>query len=178
VSGTAVVVNRSTDGGLTWGNSIVVRRVGVGQDFDKNWIVCDSTPSSPFYGNCYVEYDDAGSGNALHMARSTDGGLTWNESSVPNASVIGGQPVVRPDGTVVVPIDNGSASSLISTVSTNGGASYSGIVPITGITDHQVAGGLRSDALPSAEVDGAGKVYVVWQDCRFRPGCRSNDIVI
>jgi hypothetical protein len=27
-------------------------------------------------------------------------------------------------------------------------------------------------------VDGAGKVYVVWQDCRFRTGCAQNDIVM
>jgi hypothetical protein len=31
---------------------------------------------------------------------------------------------------------------------------------------------------PSARVDGAGKVYVVWGDCRFRSGCSSNDIVM
>src|SRR5205823_2594199 len=41
-----------------------------------------------------------------------------------------------------------------------------------------VAGGMRTSPLPSAEVDASGKVYVVWQDCRFRAGCSSNDIVI
>ena len=41
-----------------------------------------------------------------------------------------------------------------------------------------MAGGLRSGPLPSAAIDGGGKVYVVWQDCRFRHGCRSNDIVM
>jgi hypothetical protein len=41
-----------------------------------------------------------------------------------------------------------------------------------------VAGGLRTSPLPSAEIDGAGRVYVVWQDCRFRTNCRSNDIVM
>src|SRR5207237_1438110 len=38
--------------------------------------------------------------------------------------------------------------------------------------------GLRSDALPSAEIDAAGTAYVAWRDCRFRSGCPSNDIVI
>jgi hypothetical protein len=37
---------------------------------------------------------------------------------------------------------------------------------------------MRTSPLPSAEVDGGGKVYVVWQDCRFRAGCSSNDIVM
>jgi hypothetical protein len=178
VIGTAVVVNRSTDGGLTWGNAVTVRAVTGNQNFDKNWIVCDTTSTSPFYGRCYVEYDDNGNGNALHMAFSTDGGQNWTESTVPNVSIIGGQPVVQPNGTVIVPIDNGNETALGSTVSTNGGASYSAITTITGITDHTVAGNLRSGPLPSAEVDGSGKVYVVWQDCRFRRGCKSNDIVM
>ena len=26
--------------------------------YDKNWITRDTLPSSPHYGNCYVEYDD------------------------------------------------------------------------------------------------------------------------
>jgi len=26
---------------------------------DKNWTVCDNTSSSPFYGNCYTEWDQA-----------------------------------------------------------------------------------------------------------------------
>ena len=32
-------------------------------------------------------------------------------------------------------------------------------------------------SLPSAEVAGDGRVYVAWQDCRFRSGCPANDIV-
>src|SRR4029450_714171 len=41
-----------------------------------------------------------------------------------------------------------------------------------------VAGGLRTSPLPSAEMDAAGTAYVVWQDCRFRSGCASNDIIL
>ena len=140
--------------------------------------MCDNTPTSPFYGNCYVEYDDFGNGNALHMEYSIDGGLTWTASSVPNAGVIGAQPVVQPNGTVVVPTDNANETALGATVSTNGGVSYSAMTTITTISDHAVAGGLRTGPLPSAEVDGSGRVYVVWQDCRFRRGCKSNDIVM
>src|SRR6266545_4172482 len=178
ILGAAVVVNRSTNGGTTWGNAVTVRAVTGNQDFDKNWIVCDDTSTSPFYGRCYVQYDDFGSGNALHMEYSTDGGLTWTASIVPAVSVIGGQPVVQPNGTVVVPIDSGNEAAIGSTVSTDGGVSYSAITTITRITDHTVAGNLRSGPLPSAEVDGSGTVYVVWQDCRFRRGCKSNDIVL
>jgi hypothetical protein len=48
---------------------------------------------------------------------------------------------------------------------------------VSSIRRHTVAGGLRAPALPSAEIDATGKVYVVWQDCRFRTNCTSNDIV-
>jgi hypothetical protein len=178
VLGAAVVVNRSTDGGLTWSNPVTVRAVTGNQNFDKNWIVCDDTSTSPFYGRCYVEYDDNGNGNTLHMEYSTDGGLSWTASSVPAVGVIGGQPVVQPNGTVVMAIDNANESALGATVSTNGGVSYGSIVTITTLKTHTVAGSLRSGPLPSAEVDGSGKVYVVWQDCRFRRSCKSNDIVM
>ena len=49
---------------------------------------------------------------------------------------------------------------------------------VASIVRHAVAGGLRTSPLPTAETDGSGKVYVAWQDCRFRTGCASNDIVI
>jgi hypothetical protein len=51
-------------------------------------------------------------------------------------------------------------------------------VLVSAVTDHTVAGGLRSEPLPSAEVDAAGTAYVVWQDCKFRSSCTSNDIVM
>ena len=47
-----------------------------------------------------------------------------------------------------------------------------------GCRQHGVAGGMRDPPLPSAEVDGGGKVYVAWHDCSFRAGCSQNDIVM
>lgn len=178
VRGAGVLVSISSDGGLTWQNPVTVATADRSSNFDKDWIACDNTATSPFYGNCYVEYDDNGQGNRLHMTTSTDGGLTWTEASVPDISVIGGQPVTLPDGTVVVPMDGGFEGSLISVNSNDGGVTYGDPVTIARISDHGVAGGLRTGPLPSAEVDPAGTVYVVWQDCRFRTACRSNDIVM
>ncbi len=178
ILGAADVVNRSTNGGLTWSNPVTIRAVSGSQNFDKNWIVCDDTATSPFYGRCYAEFDDNGNGNALEMSYSTDGGQTWNVSSVPAVGVIGGQPLVQPNGTVVMPIDNANETAVGATVSTNGGVSYGSVVTIATIRSHAEAGSLRSGPLPSAEIDGAGKVYVVWSDCRFRTRCRENDIVM
>jgi len=177
--GVAEVVNRSTNGGTTWGNPVTVAAATGRQNFDKDWIVCDSTASSPHYGNCYTQWDDFGHNNQLHMATSSDGGLTWTQGTIPRRSVvIGGQPLVQPNGTVIVPIDNGFENAIESFVSTNGGASYSGPFSISNITFHPAAGNLRSGPLPSAEIDSAGKVYVVWQDCRFESGCPANDLVM
>jgi hypothetical protein len=173
--GNAVVTSRSTNGGLTWSNPVTT---ATGNDLDKNWIVCDNSASSPFFGNCYTEWDDHGAGNAVRMSRSSDGGATWSAPATNNSGVIGGQPVVRPNGTVVVPTANANETAIGAFNSTNGGASWSAVTTIATVRHHTVAGSLREGALPSAEIDGAGTVYVAWADCRFRQACRNNDIVI
>jgi hypothetical protein len=174
VHGNAVVTSRSPDG-LTWTNPVTT---ATGGDLDKNWIVCDNTAASPFYGTCYTQWDDHGNGNLLQMSRSTDGGLTWSAPATNNTGVIGGQPVVRPDGTVIVPIANANETAIGAFNSTNGGVSWSATTTIATIRHHTVAGSLREGPLPSAEIDGAGTVYVAWTDCRFRRACKTNDIVL
>ncbi|MCO5985851.1 glycoside hydrolase [Actinoallomurus spadix] len=173
VTGAAVVTSRSTDGGLTWTNPVAT---ATGGSLDKNWIVCDNTASSPYYGNCYTEFDDNGAGNAVKMATSSNGGASWTVHST-SATGLGGQPVVRPNGTVLVPYlsNNGQIRSFRST---NGGAGWNATVLIATAQDHEVAGDLRTETLPSAEIDAAGTAYVVWQDCRFQSGCPANDIVM
>jgi hypothetical protein len=175
----AVVVNRSTDGGLTWGNSISVDPGSMSSD--KNWIVCDSWPNSPHFGSCYVEWDDPN--NVQHplqilMSTSTDGGLTWGAATTTSNSAggIGGQPVVQPNGTVVVPIE-GQDGRMLAFASTDGGVNWTAPVVISNIQFHADAGGIRSGPLPSAAVDGSGTVWTVWQDCRFRAKCSTNDLV-
>jgi hypothetical protein len=180
-SGRAVLTSRSTDGGLTWGNPVNTAVAKRNEDFDKNWIVCDNTATSPFYGSCYTQFDDFGHGNALKMYYSRDGGLTWTASRVPRVSVIGGQPVVLPNGNVVVPLDNGSETALGYTVSSDGGVRFGQAFLITPISAADDPGNIRSGPLPSAEISGDGKIYVVWEDCRFRVGCPTagtpNDLV-
>jgi hypothetical protein len=170
----AVVVSRSTDGGFTWDSPVSVDPKAPSSD--KNWIACDTTSTSPYYGNCYVEWDDPSAGDEIFMSTSTDGGATWGtpKATANGAWGIGGQPLVQPNGTVVVPIETNSMSVFIST---NGGASWSSPGNISNIQTHTDAGGLRSGPLPSAAVDGAGTVWVVWEDCRFRTSCLTNDLV-
>lgn len=175
VHGNSVVTSRSLDGGLTWSAPFTTAK---GSDLDKNWIVCDNTSTSPFYGHCYTEWDNHGSGNLLQMSTSTDGGQTWSAPATNGAGVIGGQPLVRPDGIVIVPIDNANETAVGAFNSTDGGASWSAVSTIATIRHHTVSGNLREGPLPSAEIDSSGTVYVVWSDCRFRRSCKVNDLVV
>src|ERR687883_1951490 len=175
-----VFVNRSTDDGLTWGPAISIPPpVSNSVDLDKNWTVCDNHTSSPFFGHCYTELDNFGDGDLELMSTSTDGGLTW---SVPirtdgNDKGLGGQPLVQPNGTVIVPFEslNGKISAFRST---DGGASWSRAVTVSAIRFHSVDGDLRTSPLPTAEIAGDGRVFVAWEDCRFRKKCTGNDIVL
>jgi hypothetical protein len=172
-TGVAVLASTSSDG-VNWNDPVTVNTTN-GFD-DKDWIACDNNASSPFFGHCYVEWDEAFSGDQIMMSTSTNGGQSWGSAmNVPNAFGLGGQPVVQPNGTVVVPYEG---SGIQAFTSTNGGTSWKQPVTVASISDHGVAGGLRTQARPSAEVDGAGKVYVVWQDCRLSSGWSSNDIVM
>jgi hypothetical protein len=170
VSGAAILTSRSTDGGLTWGQPVTTS-TSSGTFYDKNWITCDTWPQSPHYGNCYQEWDDP----TFYMSTSTDGGLSWGPKRTPGGTGVGGQPVVQPNGTVVVPYEGGAGIRAFR--STDGGDTWLPSVPVANVSEHNVAGQLRTSPLPSAEVAGDGKVYVAWQDCAFRSGCTSNDIV-
>ncbi len=152
-TGAAVLVSRSIDGGLTWSNPVTVAKAATGAFFDKDWIACDNTTTSPFYGHCYVEWDLATSGDRVFMSTSTNGGLIWRKglNTVDHASGLGGQPLVQPNGTVVVPFFDGSANILAFT-STNGGTSWNKSVTVSAEINHVVAGNLRSEPLPSAEI--------------------------
>ncbi len=169
-----VLVSRSPDG-VNWGDPIAVNPLAV---YDKDWIVCDNISSSPFYGHCYVQWIAVP--GLMTISTSTDGGLTWQPPLHTADMVKGGagQPVVQANGTVISPMLKQLATQMLSFTSTDGGASWSATTVISTITDHTEPGNLRSGPLPSAEIDAAGIVYVVWADCRFRTNCSSNDLVL
>ena len=185
---TSLLVSRSRDG-LTWSAPVVAAASAL-EDYDKEWIACDNWASSPFRGRCYLSYLDFESGQ-IRTRHSTDGGATWSgptgvpgrtESSVAN----GVQPVVRPSGALVLVFaafaafarfDDPEASEMVAVVSNDGGVRFTPRVRISGL-EEEVVIGVRSPALPSVEVDGGGTIYAAWHDCRFRPGCLLNDIVV
>jgi hypothetical protein len=193
-NGGQIFVSRSTDGGQSFGNPIVVQRQKPSQFFDKPWLACDNTPTSPFYGHCYAEWDDVDHHFRVHMSTSTDGGVTWHKAALRrDTHAFGGQPLVQPDGRVVMPILQCCPNRIESFISRDGGLTYSGHgtdysgpLAIWNVKASTVHGHLRVPTEPlivSADIDAAGRVYVVWYDCRFRDRgpdqrCVQNDIVL
>jgi len=170
-SGVNVAVSRSKDG-LTWGKPIMVDSSG---GDDKNWITCDNNAGSPFYGNCYTEWDSG----VIFMSTSTDGGLTWGpaKTTADQAGGSGAEPLVMPSGKVVVPFLGNAMQSFSST---DGGVSWGKSITISSVNTFRGISSLRSVGLPfpSTGIDKSGKIYVVWSDCSFRKNCSTNDLVM
>jgi BNR repeat-like domain len=171
-----VYVARSTDG-KSWSGPV---DAAVGPSLDKEWIACDNNAASPFRGRCYLEYTDDDKGFTASQF-STDGGLTWSPVVRAAAFLVGTQPVIRPDGALVViagdyPTDDALTGAMVELRSTDGGATFTRST----VSDLQSAPNapMRATSLPSVDVDSAGTLYAVWGDCRFRATCNRNDIVL
>jgi len=84
-----VAVSRSTDGGRTWSEPVIVM-TGRGADtsptqvfWDKEWLTVDNHPGSPYYGRAYVTATRFFGGTAyqespIYLSYSDDGGRTWS----------------------------------------------------------------------------------------------------
>ena len=181
----AILISRSADG-LRWGAPTVAASVDRGLGLDKEWAVCDNWNGSPFRGRCYLSYLDLDTGTIVTRS-SVDGGLTWAAAvfsvpRTPSAITNGAQPVVRPDGSLLVLYAVFQSSTVdgdrvLAVRSTDGGGSFSAPQTVSRLF-FEDPGGVRAPPLPSAEVDAGGTVYVAWADCRFREDCLSNDSVV
>ncbi len=179
----AVVVSRSTDG-ITWDAPVTAVEAPWRPNLllDKEWIVCDNGAGSLHRGSCYVTYSDFRT-LRLEFQASRDGGLTWSpQVAAPDnagrSSIVGRwapapQPVVQPNGTLVVPYYDENRVAAIR--STDGGRSFSASVTVAA-TRFKATPGLRAPPLPSAEVGAGGTVYVVWPDCGA--ACERDDLVL
>jgi hypothetical protein len=181
-TGVELWLSRSRDG-LAWSAPVVAAR-DQAEEYDKEWVACDNGASSPYHGRCYLAYVDFDA-QRLGVRRSLDGGLTWSAVvGVPpgqgRLTFTGPYPVVRPDGTLVIPYSLFPADAdeqISAVVSHDGGVSFAPPVAI-GKVDFQGDADFRAEVMPSAAVDAGGKVYTVWSDSTFREDGVSNDIVL
>lgn len=175
----AIGVSTSTDGGRTWTSPVEVLRSEA--DFnDKEAVVADSYPDSPYFGNVYAAWDrNKGQGGQfvaqqLLVARSTDGGMTWNKpKKVRRKGVnIGAIPRVGPDGTIYLTWAGGSISPprlrVFFSKSTDGGDSWSQPVKLGAIRSVGVRHVRAGEILPSFAVNpSSGDLYIAWEDARW-----------
>jgi hypothetical protein len=170
----SLVTSRSADG-AAWSDPVVTSSEEGGlRMHDKNWIACDNGAASPNAGRCYVTWTRSDRG-VLALSSSSDGGETWSTTAlVPAARGSGWQPVVQPNGTLVVVYEG--ERTVESVRSRDGGRTFDSPVVVSSLRTASVPG-MRAPSLPSVEVDAAGRIVAGWHDCRFRAGCSTNDIV-
>jgi len=171
-----VYTARSTDG-EHWASPVAA---ATGPVLDKNWVACDNGATSPFRGRCYLEYTDDQK-NITVSQYSTDGGQTWSTPVRAGNVLVGTQPVVLPNGTLVVVAGDYSneaalTGSMVALRSTDGAATFNAFT----VASLQSANNapMRAISLPSVEADSNGTIYAVWADCRFRATCTANDLVL
>lgn len=132
VENASIAVTRSTDGGETWEDPVILGHKDAGEGiFDKEWAAVDPTT-----GQVYVSYIDTGDG-VFYVQRSDDGGVTWTDPiqvfewgdgvMAPDGGQFG-QLEVAPDGTVHFTYwgyGGPDASAIYHRSSTDGGQSWS-----------------------------------------------------
>jgi hypothetical protein len=117
-------VYRSTDGGLTWSGPYTVIDDVPSVFEDKELIACDRSGGF-FDGNLYVAWARFGFNQEVQVARSTDGGETFQAPVFIESGYLQWPvPVVGVGGVVHVAWVNMGSSSLRIASSSNGGASF------------------------------------------------------
>jgi len=173
---TRLAINRSPDG-ATWSNAIAAQeeRVAEGIAFDKNWLACDNTPSSPLYGRCYLVYTHSAGRDMLAVSWSSDGGVTWSAPvDIGARPAVGVFPAIRPTGElVVVYLWESGRAAIAASRSTDGGVTWGAPVRIADVSNECAIRGFRAFPLPSADAAPDGRVWAAWHDCEA-PGASRN----
>jgi hypothetical protein len=173
---TRLTIHRSRNG-VSWAGPIDAALAQT-EDlaYDKNWLTCDNGVTSPFRGRCYLAYTLVGDPDAVAVQRSDDGGQTWSPPSTVRTPVTGVIPVVQPSGMLHL-VFWSPRTGMVSVSSTDGGATLAEPVTIAEF-EARNARPFRAPPLIAADVDAAGRVVAVWQDCRFNAACSVNDVVL
>jgi hypothetical protein len=193
-SSSAMLVRRSTDGGLSWGDATTLQRDGDSLFNDKNTLSADPTDARFVYA-VWDRLDADGNGPTL-LARSVDGGLHWEPTRTlynPQAAggvsqTIGNRIVVLTDGpergllvNAFVQIDTvGTQSTTRVRVMRSADQGLTWDEPTTvatstsvGTRDPDTGTAVRDGGiLPTVATGPGGQLWTAWQDARFSNGAR------
>lgn len=177
---TRLAINRSADG-ITWSNGVAAleEQSAEGISFDKNWVACDNTPSSRFYGRCYLVYTHSADRDVLAVTWSDDGGLTWSVPvDIGARGGVGVFPAIRANGDlVVVYLLQVGDFSISSSRSIDGGATWAAPVRVADVDGRCRVQDFRAFPLPSAAVDSGGTYWAAWHDCSIA-GAGTNAVFV
>jgi hypothetical protein len=180
-------VNKSTDGGQSWGPATIIISDTDPNFFDDKETVTADPTNSQF---AYYVWDriafDPNTGTTtqpVYFSRTTNGGQSWESprnifNGVPNSGTVGNIIVVLPDGTLVDVFEYADFNTGITTIdamrSTDQGATWSAPVAANsdlafGVFDPNTFQPVRTGSgLPAVAVDPRnGNLYTVWEDARF-----------
>lgn len=185
-----ISIQRSTDGGATWGGAIpAASKDGSTHFLDKPWATLDRSNPATMYIT-YTDFDGSGVGcggfprAAIELVRSDNGGATWGNPTVvaeycDAEFAQGSQVVVGPGGVVYVAYEHFNADFCTRDLRihrSNNGFSFNSGVIVSNIT--AVGDGLRMQGdfrpgfeFPTLAVDRSGgsangNVYLAWHDGR------------
>ncbi len=184
-----IIVQKSTDGGVTWDSGAGVGYNPPLRQQDKEWIGVDLT-HSPYHDDLYMawtQFDAYGSTNPLDstrilLSRSTDAGASWSaplrvsdragDCLDSDSTVEGAVPAVGPDGEVYVSWSG--PLGIMFDKSLDGGVTFGRDIFVTsqpGGWDFDVPGIYRANGMPITACDVSnsshrGTIYVCWSDQR------------
>lgn len=173
----AVVVSRSTDGGNTFANPVVVYQSPNDRLFpDKNWMAVNTFPGTSTTGRVVVTYslfaNTSVSGAPIMRSFSDNGGLTWSAPAAiaPTArDTQSSQPVFLPGGRLAIVYWNFNSTVPMAddfmqvVVSNDGGNTFGAPKFITAVNLYAERAIRSGGFLPSANADRAGHLFVVYQ---------------
>jgi hypothetical protein len=170
-------------------NNWVLTTLAAGGFPDRDMVVTDDNPASPFYKSVYVGYDDANAGNSAFVMYSRNGQTGWTKSPKINdtAGAIGVNVAVAPDGSITASWLDWANSKIWVDRSTNGGVAWSTdhlvhqmvmntggfFIPLPPTPHRGIVAMPFTDASPVGTPH-AGRVYVSYEDRKAGGGTDTN----